>query len=593
MTFAVAPVNAAESAIIYEYKVITQKKGEPFSAVLKKAGLSKTEKNWVNDIPIYHAAKSDRQLRFAYLVENKKRLLKELKVTRGNRLVNFVLTKQWGKSVFVQKPSEIPAAKSKKNIQLQSTINTEQDKKTEVELQSILRQVKLASVSEEKKSKQTHGTTRPAQTIKLTSTGNSRIFGLRFSQAKGQALEDAWQVARLSKLQQQVIKSGDFLKQAKSRRYFTLYFQIDGKKRLFKGLRVSRGKSHFNYAVKKVNGKYKLLDCKELNPALRRRVEKAFATATVKQVTAPRETVKSPNQTTAKKADKKAVKKPAKKTTVKKTTAKKTTPSPSVKKHNSGHYQVISLTQKKGQTLYSALKAAKLTSTQRNLVIAMPATKSAKTTRRLHLLLEKRGKRKYLRALRIVRGKSVAEYVLVKHRGRWTWANEKGQIHTRGGSFSRYPLRFSRITSRFNPRRRHPISRRIRPHKGIDLKAPHGAPIYAPASGVVVFSGRQRGYGIILEIDHRNGYRTKYAHLSRIMRGARKGSRVKKGQLIAKVGNTGVSTGAHLHYEVIVNGRHRNPATVRLPGRVGGTKTLTEAKLAVRHYLPTLRRLSR
>ncbi len=544
----IAPANAAKSAIIYEYKTITQKKGEAFSTVLKMAGLTDTEKKWVDAIPIYHQAHSTRQFRFAYRIENKKRLLMEVRVTRGSRLANFVLSKKNDQLLFLQKPTQIPRNAIKKNITLQSTVTVQPKVK-----------VKLASVSEPAKQ------VKKTSPIKLVSIIPDSLMAIRFKQAQGQPLESALRTAKLTKLQEKIIKDGDYLKTAKSLRQFHLYFQIDNKKRLLKGMKISRGKAQANFLVKKIGGEFKLVSFKKLTDNQRHQWRKAFANAKIKRLTSVKQT-----QNNAKKNNTQPIK------------------LSSVAKH-SGKYQVIGITQKKGQTLYSALKAAKLTSAQRNLVIAMPATKSAKTTRRIYLLLDNH----HLRALRIVRSNRVAEYVLVKYKGKWTWTNEKGQIRTEGGNFARYPLRFMRVSSPFNLRRRHPITRRIRPHKGIDLKAAHGTPIYAPAGGVVRFSGRQRGYGIVLEIDHQNGYRTKYAHLSRIMRSARRGRYVKKGQLIAKVGNTGFSTGAHLHYEVIVNGRHRNPATVRLPSGRGGTKTLAGAKKAVRHYLPILRRLSR
>ncbi len=256
------------------------------------------------------------------------------------------------------------------------------------------------------------------------------------------------------------------------------------------------------------------------------------------------------------------------------------------KQNVSFSYKVLD--QHKGESLDKVLKSSDLTNIQQRLVADMPASKSARTDRKIYMLFEN----SYLRAIRVVRGESTAEYALVKYHGQWTWVDEKGQIRSSGGFFARYPLRFLRVSSRFNPRRRHPVSGRVRPHTGMDLKARYGTPIYAPSGGVVKFSGRQRGYGITLEIDHKNGYVTKYAHLSRIIKGATKGRYVKRGQLIAKVGSSGVATGPHLHYEVIVNGVKRNPATVRLPGPPKGAASTKEAQEAADHYLPILRKLS-
>jgi murein DD-endopeptidase MepM/ murein hydrolase activator NlpD len=97
-----------------------------------------------------------------------------------------------------------------------------------------------------------------------------------------------------------------------------------------------------------------------------------------------------------------------------------------------------------------------------------------------------------------------------------------------------------------------------RPHQGIDMAAPAGTPIMAAEGGKVVYSGWKTGYGKFVAIDHGHGYQTHYAHCSSLL--VRNGQQVKKGQRIAKVGSTGHSTGPHLHFEVIANGVHRNPA---------------------------------
>jgi len=100
--------------------------------------------------------------------------------------------------------------------------------------------------------------------------------------------------------------------------------------------------------------------------------------------------------------------------------------------------------------------------------------------------------------------------------------------------------------------------------QGIDLVAPQGTPIQAPASGVVVDIGRQSGYGKIVTLDHGNGIRTRYAHCEEIL--VKHGQRVKRGEDIALVGRTGVATNYHVHYEVIVNGRHVDPRTFMFGG---------------------------
>ncbi len=115
------------------------------------------------------------------------------------------------------------------------------------------------------------------------------------------------------------------------------------------------------------------------------------------------------------------------------------------------------------------------------------------------------------------------------------------------------------LTSQFSRSRNHPLLHISRPHEGIDVAAPMGAPIIAPASGVVVKVGYETGYGNTLEIDHGNGIVTRYAHCSRI--DVKSGQRVTRGQRIAAVGSTGLATGPHLHYEIHINGKVVNPLT--------------------------------
>jgi len=115
------------------------------------------------------------------------------------------------------------------------------------------------------------------------------------------------------------------------------------------------------------------------------------------------------------------------------------------------------------------------------------------------------------------------------------------------------------LTSQFSRSRNHPLLHISRPHEGIDVAAPMGAPIIAPASGVVVRVAYENGYGNTLEIDHGNGIVTRYAHCSRI--DVKGGQRVTRGQTIAAVGSTGLATGPHLHYEIHVNGKVVNPLT--------------------------------
>jgi murein DD-endopeptidase MepM/ murein hydrolase activator NlpD len=119
------------------------------------------------------------------------------------------------------------------------------------------------------------------------------------------------------------------------------------------------------------------------------------------------------------------------------------------------------------------------------------------------------------------------------------------------------------LSSAFSRMREHPILHEVRAHEGMDVSAPMGTPIEAPANGVVTQAGWEPGYGNIVVIDHGFGIVTKFAHASRIL--VRVGARVRRGEQIALVGNTGLSTGPHLHYEVHVKGIAVNPARYILP----------------------------
>jgi murein DD-endopeptidase MepM/ murein hydrolase activator NlpD len=115
------------------------------------------------------------------------------------------------------------------------------------------------------------------------------------------------------------------------------------------------------------------------------------------------------------------------------------------------------------------------------------------------------------------------------------------------------------LTSQFSRNRKHPLLHVSRPHEGIDVSAPMGAEIIAPASGTVTKVDKESGYGNVLEIDHGNGIVTRYAHCSKI--DVRQGQRVTRGQRVAAVGSTGLSTGPHLHYEIHINGKVVDPLT--------------------------------
>ncbi len=132
----------------------------------------------------------------------------------------------------------------------------------------------------------------------------------------------------------------------------------------------------------------------------------------------------------------------------------------------------------------------------------------------------------------------------------------------------RKPLAEGIMRSGFGSRN-HPILRYTKMHTGVDWAAPMGTPIYASGNGIIEKMGWEGGYGRFIRIRHANGYQTAYGHMSAFARNVDEGKRVRQGQIIGYVGSTGLSTGAHLHYEIIVNGRHVDPMKLRLPrGRV-------------------------
>jgi murein DD-endopeptidase MepM/ murein hydrolase activator NlpD len=132
-------------------------------------------------------------------------------------------------------------------------------------------------------------------------------------------------------------------------------------------------------------------------------------------------------------------------------------------------------------------------------------------------------------------------------------------------AFLRAPVAFTRISSEFNPRRRHPILNTIRAHQGVDYAAPAGTPVQAAGEGKVLFAGRKGGYGNCIILQHGKDITTLYAHLSRFAPKLRPGARVHQGNTIGYVGMTGLATAPHLHYEYRIAGVHKNPRTVPLP----------------------------
>ncbi|MDR2412733.1 MAG: peptidoglycan DD-metalloendopeptidase family protein [Rickettsiales bacterium] len=132
-------------------------------------------------------------------------------------------------------------------------------------------------------------------------------------------------------------------------------------------------------------------------------------------------------------------------------------------------------------------------------------------------------------------------------------------------SLKRTPINNARVSSSFNLKRRHPVLGYTRAHKGVDFRAAHGTSIPSAGAGRIVARGYNKGHGNFIRVRHNGAYETLYAHMSKFAKGVNVGTSVRQGQTIGYVGSTGLSTGPHLHYEIIKNGHHVNPMTVKLP----------------------------
>ncbi len=140
--------------------------------------------------------------------------------------------------------------------------------------------------------------------------------------------------------------------------------------------------------------------------------------------------------------------------------------------------------------------------------------------------------------------------------------------HSLQKAFIRNPLKVGQVTSKFNLQRRHPILNKIRAHKGVDYGAPTGTPIYATGQGRVAFAGYKNGYGNVVILEHWDDYTTLYAHMSGFAKNLKVGQKIVQEQEIGYVGQTGLATGPHLHYEFRINDEHQDPLTVKLPRAV-------------------------
>ena len=132
-------------------------------------------------------------------------------------------------------------------------------------------------------------------------------------------------------------------------------------------------------------------------------------------------------------------------------------------------------------------------------------------------------------------------------------------------SLKRTPINNAKITSNFSKKRKHPVLGFTRAHKGVDFRAATGTPIPAAGAGRVIARSYNRGHGNFVKIRHNGSFETLYAHMSRFAKGVNVGTNVRQGQIIGYAGSTGYSTGPHLHYEIIKDGVHVNPMTVKLP----------------------------
>ena len=161
------------------------------------------------------------------------------------------------------------------------------------------------------------------------------------------------------------------------------------------------------------------------------------------------------------------------------------------------------------------------------------------------------------------RGQDYPAVMFDQHDGGNIYWNEKGESMRK--AFLKAPLHYSRISSGFSYARRHPITRRVQPHTGVDYAAPKGTPVVTIGDGVVTSAKYEGAGGNVVRIRHNSVYSTAYLHLSRYGSGIRAGKRVKQGDVIGYVGSTGRSTGPHLDFRVWKNGSPINPLKMQSP----------------------------
>lgn len=228
--------------------------------------------------------------------------------------------------------------------------------------------------------------------------------------------------------------------------------------------------------------------------------------------------------------------------------------------------RLVLVTINHGETFSQAANRAGITYNEINRIIQMFKGKilfsrNIRSGDSMRVLFDKANGQGKIQAVEfnLSRGGKIASY-LNNADGRYY--DENG-INDTATTFARFPFHARvRVTSQFNPARRHPVTGRVRPHNGVDFGLPVGSVIFAPSNGIVDKAAFSRSAGYYIVLRHHSGYSTVYMHLSKLS--VKPGQRVKAGTIIARSGNTGISTGPHLHYEVRINGRAVNPLRVKL-----------------------------
>lgn len=180
-----------------------------------------------------------------------------------------------------------------------------------------------------------------------------------------------------------------------------------------------------------------------------------------------------------------------------------------------------------------------------------------------HFFIFTNGAKKPIGIIYKGKNKSVEAFSHANERGKTSYYNRHG--YTLNASFLRAPLKYKRISSKFQLKRYHPILKTYLPHRAVDYAADRGTPVVSTADGVVKLKGWKGALGKAVIIQHGVNYTTVYAHLSKYARNLRQGGSVKKGQVIGYVGSTGRSTGPHLHYELRFKGERKDPLSYKLP----------------------------